>query len=46
MSKQINLIDCSRMLYESEEHLYLYYFLGVTVQLDLIDGSDETNRYD
>ena len=46
MSKQINCIDfLSNALQIGRTSLFIVY-LGVTVRLDLIDRSDETNRYD
>ena len=46
MSKQINCIEfLSNVLQIGRTYLFILFF-GVTVRLDLIDGSDEINRDD
>ena len=46
MSKQINCIDLlSNGLQIGRTSLFIVY-LGVTIRLDLIDGSNEMNCYD
>ena len=46
MSKQINCTDLlSNGLQIRRTSLFIL-FLGVPVRLDLIDGSEEVNRYD
>ena len=46
MSKQINYIDLLSNALQIGRTSQFIRHLGVTVRSDLINGSDETNRYD
>ena len=45
MSKEINFIDLLSNALQIRRTSLFILFLGITIRLDLIDGSDEKNRY-